>query len=579
MRIKRNIFFLTIMLSFLVNLSYSQCALVTGISSSGTNHNSTTINFTTPNANFYYVIVYYKVITSKQRQNLNDPGSPYPHAVVGPLTSLTPSSTYSYYIVAKCLNGDSTISEVNSFTTSAAPCNAVSAPTATGITQSMATISATAYTYATSYTLKYVDGGTTDTVTVGPSVTPTWQLNNLVANTQYYYRIISTCPVGTNSTSILNFTTGVRPVTYTPMINAGYDYKRTAADSTLSYPTGCGAPSLNGGKDDQSAIYFDSCNHLFYFFDPKYGLWDTLSSSIGGAGGDCSRIIELSSADFDDETICTADTLHGIIYGLYWDDVPAYIYAGIDYNLIVGGFQMLTTNFDATANDYTFHAYLLDTTGFCSSTVLSIVGEGTELVFVTPLAEASNIVTLNTVPIAKGGTNSIAALNNNRILRSSAGAIVEAAAITANRLLISDANGIPTYSTVTNTEAGYLSGVTSAIQTQINNKQTIISKSFQTLTDGGTVTWTYTSGYNASLTIAGNRTLAVTGDADGDYGTLIITQDASGNRNITVPAGDKLLDGTGTGTTIDLTDTGAAIDIISYVKRGSVRYWTKGYYH
>jgi hypothetical protein len=50
-------------------------------------------------------------------------------------------------------------------------------------------------------------------------------------------------------------------------------------------------------------------------------------------------------------------------------------------------------------------------------------------------------------------------------------AVTEAAAITANRALISDANGVPTHSAVTNTELGYLGGATSSIQTQINAKQ------------------------------------------------------------------------------------------------------------
>lgn len=40
--------------------------------------------------------------------------------------------------------------------------------------------------------------------------------------------------------------------------------------------------------------------------------------------------------------------------------------------------------------------------------------------------------------------------------------------ITASRALVSDANGLPVASTVTTTELGYVSGVTSAIQTQIN---------------------------------------------------------------------------------------------------------------
>lgn len=79
--------------------------------------------------------------------------------------------------------------------------------------------------------------------------------------------------------------------------------------------------------------------------------------------------------------------------------------------------------------------------------------------------------TTGILPVAKGGTNSNTALSNNRVMQSSAGAIVEAAAISASRALVSDANGIPTHSAVTSTELGYVSGVTSAIQTQLDGKQ------------------------------------------------------------------------------------------------------------
>jgi hypothetical protein len=72
------------------------------------------------------------------------------------------------------------------------------------------------------------------------------------------------------------------------------------------------------------------------------------------------------------------------------------------------------------------------------------------------------------IPVADGGTNSTTALNNNRVIQSSGGRIQEAAAITASRALISDTNGIPTHSSVTTTELGYVSGVTSAIQTQLD---------------------------------------------------------------------------------------------------------------
>jgi hypothetical protein len=74
------------------------------------------------------------------------------------------------------------------------------------------------------------------------------------------------------------------------------------------------------------------------------------------------------------------------------------------------------------------------------------------------------------LPVARGGTSSTTALNNNRVMVSNAGAIVEAAAIAANTALMSDANGIPVASSVTAAELGHLSGVTSSIQTQLNAK-------------------------------------------------------------------------------------------------------------
>jgi len=80
------------------------------------------------------------------------------------------------------------------------------------------------------------------------------------------------------------------------------------------------------------------------------------------------------------------------------------------------------------------------------------------------------------LPVANGGTNSSAALSNNRVMKSSAGAVVEAAAITGNRALASDANGIPVHTTVTDTELGYVAGVTSSIQSQFTGKQSTSEK-------------------------------------------------------------------------------------------------------
>jgi hypothetical protein len=94
----------------------------------------------------------------------------------------------------------------------------------------------------------------------------------------------------------------------------------------------------------------------------------------------------------------------------------------------------------------------------------------------TPIAGLDvAVITTGALPIARGGTNSSTALNNNRVVVSSAGSIGEAAAITANRALASNSSGIPVAATTTDTELGFVAGVTSAIQTQINTKEPTIT--------------------------------------------------------------------------------------------------------
>lgn len=74
---------------------------------------------------------------------------------------------------------------------------------------------------------------------------------------------------------------------------------------------------------------------------------------------------------------------------------------------------------------------------------------------------------------------------NRVVVNDATGVQTDAAAITASRALISDANGIPTHSSTTSTEIGHLSGVTSAIQTQLDGK---VDESGGTLTSGSVIT-------------------------------------------------------------------------------------------
>lgn len=74
------------------------------------------------------------------------------------------------------------------------------------------------------------------------------------------------------------------------------------------------------------------------------------------------------------------------------------------------------------------------------------------------------------------------------------------------------------------------------------------SHAWQTLTDGATVNWNMASGYNAKVTIAGNRTLATpTNPIEGRVYQLQIIQDGTGSRTMTFPA-STIFDFGGAGT-------------------------------
>jgi len=63
----------------------------------------------------------------------------------------------------------------------------------------------------------------------------------------------------------------------------------------------------------------------------------------------------------------------------------------------------------------------------------------------------------------------------------------------------------------------------------------IIPQNGQTaLTDAATVTWDFSLGNAASVTLAGNRTLSITNMPNNSSGILFLTQDATGSRTLSV---------------------------------------------
>lgn len=219
-----------------------------------------------------------------------------------------------------------------------------------------------------------------------------------------------------------------------------------------------------------------------------------------------------------------------------------------------------------------------------ASTSLSITGNAaTDTITLEVAAISAAVITSGTLAIARGGTNSGTALNNNRLMISNSGAIVEATAITASRALASDANGIPVAATTTATELGYVNGVTSAIQTQLNTKAPTASPAFTTQvtfgnyhmepgeTDAGnsgtsdTIDWSLNSSQKSTLT--GNVTYTFSNpQTGGAYVLRVLT--GAGSFTVTWPSSVKWAGGSAP----TVTTTASRMDLFNFYYDGTNYY-------
>jgi len=146
-------------------------------------------------------------------------------------------------------------------------------------------------------------------------------------------------------------------------------------------------------------------------------------------------------------------------------------------------------------------------TGLATGTVYFLKNSFSSSTWSQTWAELAITDISGTLPINKGGTNSNTGLTNNKIMISSAGAIVEATAITGNQVLVSNNNGIPIHSGVASSALNKLANVPDNTNTDIGNKLNITAAT----ANGGSSTLTLDFSATATDTIYGNTTTAHSG--------------------------------------------------------------------
>ena len=99
---------------------------------------------------------------------------------------------------------------------------------------------------------------------------------------------------------------------YQSMPQYGYSGPRFNMDSTLSIPTVCGVPTLKSNLTKKAAIAFDSCNGVFYQYNPKTLAWSQIS---GGGSIDTANKWVNSVTKLNDSTI-------RVIKGSTTTDIP-----------------------------------------------------------------------------------------------------------------------------------------------------------------------------------------------------------------------------------------------------------------
>jgi len=245
-------------------------------------------------------------------------------------------------------------------------------------------------------------------------------------------------------------------------------------------------------------------------------------------------------------------------------------------NKVLGSTSTSTVALSAAANSKDILNFYYDGTN-CYWNIGQ--GYGTAAITSSSFVNLATGVT-GTLAVANGGTGAATLTGyvkgaGNSVL--TANASIPVADVTGAAPLASPTFTGTVITEIINTGALSATSVNTGTITATSINTPIYASTPQALTDGSTITWNPALGLNASVILGGNRTLSfTTTPTPGAYGTLVVSQDGTGNRTITLPTtANKVLGSTST-TSIALSTAANAKDILNFYYDGTNCYWNIG---
>lgn len=179
------------------------CGTVAGLASSNITTNTVTISWNALAGAISYDVDY-KVNTSSTWTNAATGTT----ALSLNLSGLSQNTTYDYRVRANCTGATGAFTQAQFTTQSTVVCNAPTGLTSSSITASTATVSWSAVSGASNYTVEYkLNSASTWTTAAASTTSLSINLTGLTANSLYDWRVRSNCSGGSSSFAQAQFTT------------------------------------------------------------------------------------------------------------------------------------------------------------------------------------------------------------------------------------------------------------------------------------------------------------------------------------------------------------------------------------